>query len=214
MSKHVPPPTGEPVEGFYLPTDVSPEEVFQAIGRLRKEARDEINRLIGFLDKTDDYVSRELEDAVDDNPCDDNELDGPENGEDELSEPDEPSLGSIEKSCSLYGPDGHNPTGDQTRWGDSGTKDLEDEHDGAEPPDDAEPSLGSFDRILDQTTSWDMRIDDCVFSSSDCEQDDCDAEDDDPEEISEPSGIADHDGLQEQYSGRVFPSGLKIEGVV
>jgi len=28
------------------------------------------------LDKTDDYVSRELEDQVDDSPCDDNELDG------------------------------------------------------------------------------------------------------------------------------------------
>jgi hypothetical protein len=32
----------------------------QAIGQLRKEARDEIDRLIGFLDKTDNYVSREL----------------------------------------------------------------------------------------------------------------------------------------------------------
>jgi hypothetical protein len=54
---------------LYIPTDVTPEEIFQAIGRLRKEARDEIDRLIGFLDKTDDYVSRELEDAVDDSPC-------------------------------------------------------------------------------------------------------------------------------------------------
>jgi hypothetical protein len=40
---------------------LTPEKRFQAIGRLRKEARDEIDRLIGFLDKTDDYVSRELE---------------------------------------------------------------------------------------------------------------------------------------------------------
>jgi len=59
---------GESQDSLYLPTDVSPEEVFQAIGRLRKEARDEIDRLIGFLDATDDYVSRELEDSVDDNP--------------------------------------------------------------------------------------------------------------------------------------------------
>jgi hypothetical protein len=28
--------------------------VFQAIGRFRKEARDAINRLIAFLDKTDE----------------------------------------------------------------------------------------------------------------------------------------------------------------
>jgi hypothetical protein len=53
---------------LYIPTDVTPEELFQAIGRLRKEARDEIDRLIRFLDKTDDYVSRDLEDSIDDNP--------------------------------------------------------------------------------------------------------------------------------------------------
>ena len=51
---------------LYFRTDVTPEEIFQAIGRLRKEARDEIDRLIRFLDKTDDYV--ELEDSIDDNP--------------------------------------------------------------------------------------------------------------------------------------------------
>jgi hypothetical protein len=50
----------EAQDSLYLPTDVSPEEVFQAIGRLRKEARDEVDRLIGFLDKTDDYMFREL----------------------------------------------------------------------------------------------------------------------------------------------------------
>jgi hypothetical protein len=33
-----------------------------------------------------------LEDAIDDNPCDDDELDGTENGEDEESEPDGPLL--------------------------------------------------------------------------------------------------------------------------
>jgi hypothetical protein len=49
---------------------VTPEGAFLAIGRLRKEARDEIDRLIRFLDKTDDYVSRELEDSIDDNPHD------------------------------------------------------------------------------------------------------------------------------------------------
>ncbi len=64
-------PLGSPEEtqdSTYLPTPVTPEEAFQAIGRLRKDARDEINRLIQFLDKTDDYVSRELEDGVDDGP--------------------------------------------------------------------------------------------------------------------------------------------------
>jgi hypothetical protein len=37
----------------YFKTPVTPEEAFQAIGRLRKEARDEIDRLIRFLDATE-----------------------------------------------------------------------------------------------------------------------------------------------------------------
>jgi len=74
MNAHTRPP-GEPQDAsLYLPTPVTPEEAFQAIGRLRKEARDEIDRLIRLLDTTDDYVSRELEDQVDDNPCDEDEL--------------------------------------------------------------------------------------------------------------------------------------------
>jgi hypothetical protein len=97
------------------------------------------------LDKTDDYVSRELEDSVDDGPIDDNELDGPENEEDELSEPNEPSLGALERNVSGYGPDGYNHSGDQSEWGASGSKDLEDEHDGGEPGEDDEPTLGSVE---------------------------------------------------------------------
>jgi hypothetical protein len=151
------PPTNTPVtdpswpipgsDFLYLPTDVTPEQIFQAIGRLRKEARDEIDRLIRFLDKTDDYVSRELEDSIDDNPHDDNELDGPEHAEDEQSEPDEPSLGAFE---------GHD----------------------------------------DQSVSWKCS------NRSDRELDGAE------------SGIGDQDGMQEQLSGRVYPSGLKIDGVL
>jgi hypothetical protein len=135
--------------GLYLPTDVIPEQLFRAIGWLRKEARDEIYRLVRFLDETDDYVSRELED---------------------------------DDSC-LH-------------------------EDGGDP----EPSLGSFDRLADQSKAWlSTQGEFCV--GTDAEVDDCDKEDDDPAEESEPSGIGDYDGLQEQHSGRVFPSGLKIEGV-
>jgi len=39
--------------------------LLRAIGRLRKEARDEIDRLIRFLDDTGDYVSSELEEDND-----------------------------------------------------------------------------------------------------------------------------------------------------
>lgn len=38
---------------LYLPTGVTPEEAFQAIGRLRHEAQDEIDRLLAFLDATE-----------------------------------------------------------------------------------------------------------------------------------------------------------------
>jgi hypothetical protein len=85
MAKHVPPPVGEPLAPLSLPPDATPEQLFEAIGRLRKDARDEIDRLIGFLNKTDDYVSRELEDSIDDNP----------HGDDSDSEP---SLGSFDMS--------------------------------------------------------------------------------------------------------------------
>ena len=94
-------PSGSPEESPdspYLPTDVSPEEVFQAIGRLRKEARDEINRLIGFLDKTDDYVSRELEDDGDQGDASYREglqrMSEHPMEDDEDAGDDEPSLGS------------------------------------------------------------------------------------------------------------------------
>jgi hypothetical protein len=50
--------SAQPQDSLYLPTDVTPEQLFRAIGRRRMEARREINRLIQFLDKTDDYVSR------------------------------------------------------------------------------------------------------------------------------------------------------------
>ena len=125
----------KPQESFYLPTDISPEEVFKAIGRLRKEARDEIDRLIRFLDDTDNHMERE--EAVDDVACDDDELDGPEHAEDELSEPDEPSLGSVG--------DVHF---DQTRWASGGRRDLE--------LDGAESGIGDADGLLEQvgTQDW------------------------------------------------------------
>src|SRR3954470_14758456 len=82
--KHVPPPSGIPISGPELTQDsVSPglatqvaerEEALQRVRRLRKQAADEIDRLLGFLDAIDPYVTTEMEDAVDDSPCDDHEL--------------------------------------------------------------------------------------------------------------------------------------------
>ncbi|MGF6433565.1 hypothetical protein [Bradyrhizobium elkanii] len=82
---------GSPAESagaLYFRTDISPEKIFQAIGRLRKEARDEIDRLIRFLDDTDDHMEREPE--VED---DDAELEEGDPAEEDGTA--EPSLGSL-----------------------------------------------------------------------------------------------------------------------
>ncbi|MHC2247851.1 hypothetical protein [Bradyrhizobium elkanii] len=158
---------GSPAESageLYFKTDVSPEQIFQAIGRLRKDARNEIDRLIRFLDDTDDHMEREPDDdepslgfqeafpgrgaphggSGDDREPDLGSFDRMVNqersnhqrlGEErveidaELDQADqEPSLGSIERHPSSLGwQDGSNPTGDQTHWAGSDTRDLEDE---------------------------------------------------------------------------------------
>lgn len=100
----------KPQDALYPPTDATPEQIFQAIGRLRKEARDAIDELIRLLDKTDDYVSRELEDDGDQadasypesgvrmcNPMEDDEEDDPaeqdDHGEDNGDREEETDTG-------------------------------------------------------------------------------------------------------------------------
>ncbi|XIA64317.1 hypothetical protein ACFIOY_36430 [Bradyrhizobium sp. TZ2] len=110
-------PIGWPADSagaLYVKTPVTPEEIFRAIGRLRKE----IDRLIRFLDESDNHME--------------------------------------------LGP----------------------EHDGDDADD--EPSLGSFDRMTDQSKSW-LKVDrnPDVYGWShgvDNEQDDSDYEDADPNE--------------------------------
>jgi hypothetical protein len=136
------------------------EKTRQRVRKLREKAFAEIERLIAFLDASDGYTMDEREEAVDDVPCDDRELEFSFCGvtADKCSMPhseyddemeaaygngreadDEPSLGS----CGLTMPD------DQTYWARGGIDDREDEHDGSEPDLDAEddkaddePSLG------------------------------------------------------------------------
>jgi len=218
--KHVPPQTGEPLERLDNLAMAVPPKWGEAIVRLAKatervaakldelpvttdgqyiaKVRELAKSLIDFLDGLEDT---DQDAAADDESCDTDEL--------ELAEgDDEPSLGST----------GHGSGGPicysmpVVRAGGELIHDCEgDEHDGGEPPEDDEPSLGSFDGMVSQLSSWKQRAG--WYPGSDREQDDCDDEEDDPEELSEASGIGDHDGLQEQYSSRVFPSGLKIEGV-
>ena len=69
---------------------------------------------------------------------------------------------------------------------------MEREPDGDEDEDsgDTEPSLGSFDRMADQSKAWRQQAGEHCYSM-DAEQDDADNEDSDPAEESDASGIAD-----------------------
>src|ERR1700692_2766125 len=65
MNARAKPPAESQGAPLYLPADITPEKLFQAIGRLRKEARDEIDRLIRFLDDTDNHMEHEPDDEAD-----------------------------------------------------------------------------------------------------------------------------------------------------
>ncbi|PSO30523.1 hypothetical protein [Bradyrhizobium sp. MOS002] len=91
MTKHVPPPTGVPLDGPELTQDAldrrlaiqqrERERTLRRLRRLREKASTEIDRLLEFLNASDDYVQTELEqDDLD-------EEDGTEN---------EPSLGALD----------------------------------------------------------------------------------------------------------------------
>jgi hypothetical protein len=124
-----------PEPAIYYKTPVTPEEAFQAIGRLRKEARDEIDRLIRFLDETDNHM--ELEDSIDDNPHDEETDDNGEDNEDDgLSEP---SLGS---SADVHL--------DQERWAAGDRRDLE--------QDDGETGIADQDGLDEQAPFRDWQM--------------------------------------------------------
>jgi hypothetical protein len=129
------------------------DRALKRVARLRKRAADEIERLLSFLDESDQYVMTEREDDNDQNDVSYPEG-GPRTGfslsneDDEPSADDEPSLGSS----------GHGDAGaiiymvHTVSDGSQMIYDCEgDEHDGREPDDDAEPSVSGLtsDRCAD-----------------------------------------------------------------
>ena len=117
--------TAMPADGadaLYFPTDTTPEELFQAIGGLRRQARDEINRLIQFLDSTENHM------AIDCEPEDD--------GDDAE---DEPGLGSFDRMA-----DQSKAWRQQSLWA---FPVVDGEYDAA----DTEPFLGALEGQTDQT---------------------------------------------------------------
>jgi hypothetical protein len=131
------------------------ETSLQKLARLRNEASAEIDRLLSFLDASDEYVQTECEteDEGDDNPDDEVDLtpgyapnqdkqwklwpkcDPYFHGDGEDDDESEPSLAS-------------SPATDQTDWH-MGRRDdrEEDAGDECEPDEDGEPSLGATEAI-------------------------------------------------------------------
>lgn len=139
MNMHTRPPES-PQDALYIPTDIAPETVFQAIGRLRQEAQDEIDRLLSFLDAldgdadlepslsfTEAHPARMTEShpGTTDDREDDADLESTGRDDDEDGHDDEPSLGS---SIDFGSGTSYRNTA-PSMYGD----DLEDEHDGSEP---------------------------------------------------------------------------------
>ena len=122
--------SGERRGELYLPTDISPEQLFRAIGKLRRDARDEIDRLIRFLDETENHMEREEDDPGEDGGDDE------DSDTDEDSDPAEPALGSLDGQA------------DQTGWAAGGRRDLE--------LDPAETGIADLDGLLEQvgTQDW------------------------------------------------------------
>ena len=167
MSEHPLDDSAKPVEGLYYPTPVTPEEAYVAIGKLRKAARAEIERLIDWLDSTDNHMEREQDgDEADASyPESGSRMCTPGEDDEATGDEDEPSLGSVEDHPNGY-LDGSDVSGrgrSQERWGAGSMEDCEgDEHDGAEPEDEDDEHDGrepdredtpAFPELVDQTVT-------------------------------------------------------------
>jgi hypothetical protein len=121
----------------------------RALKRLRKlraKAADEIDRLLDFLDASD--IDPDLEPTL-------GFMNGPpEMDECETPVDDEPSLGFLESHPTNWN-DGRDRSGNQDRICAGLGGDLEDEHDGAEPDVDGEPSIGFDVEPAEQDTGND-----------------------------------------------------------
>lgn len=170
---------------LYFKTDVSPEQIFQAIGRLRKEARDEIDRLIRFLDDSDDHMEREPDD---DEPSLGTQEAFPGQGRGGGGDDREPDLGTFDRMI-------NQEEASRQRLGEEQVE-IDAELDQA----DHEPSLGSVERHgsglgwgpgsnpTGDQTRW------ASGGTGDLE-DEC------------VTGIADHDGLLEQVGSEDWRRG-------
>jgi hypothetical protein len=75
-------PKQDRIPGLCYPTGVTPDEFFESLGKLKKEAELEVERLLSFLDHADGYT------------CDEREPDDEADGDSGGIVDDEPSLGA------------------------------------------------------------------------------------------------------------------------
>ena len=165
------------VKGLYYPTGVAPDEFYKELGRLRKAAEAEIERLLVFIDALDDP---DLEPDADYEPTlgsallanggDQEDWATPDVDEREIDPDPEPSLG-------------------WTSTGQHGTNDdSEDEHDGAEPDVEDEPTLGATE-ATDQEIGWRQPAD-FFGAGPEPEADALDVVGEDDEAFHDTSGVA------------------------
>ncbi len=152
----------EATEASYVRTDISPDALFKAVGKLRREAADEIERLIAFLD--------EIGPAADLEPSGD-ELDADADSEPSMAAPEQHPDGVWwRRRAGVF----RDRDGSQAQWGGRGNLDDRegdagfDDREGDElqhggeseredhelSGDETEPSLGSFDRLTNQNHGW------------------------------------------------------------
>lgn len=188
---------GEGPPNLYLPTNLTPEELFHALGRLRSEAEEAVERLIALIDALDDADS---EPSGDESEPDLGSVSGRKGFDqshwsagDSLVDGGEPCLGASENHASpamYWCSDARFKTGggNQVGWstGNSDDRegapcddDLEQDHDGREPDVEDEPSLGWTSVEAGRGRYGG------VFGQNDLE-------------IDTDTGIGDRDGLMEQ----------------
>lgn len=140
---------------LYVKTDIAPETLFQALGRLRSEAEAEIERLMAFLD--------EIDGDPDSEPAGDEAeaaLAAPENHPNNHglrygAKPCRDDSGSQIDWCGGSEDDREGDAGCDDREGDELAHGGESEREDYElSGDEDEPWLGSFDRLSNQDHAW------------------------------------------------------------
>jgi hypothetical protein len=147
MTKRAPRRRAKRVRGLYYPVPgMTPENVFQAIGRLRREAHDTIDELLTLLDALEGDT--DLEPSLAATPSlDQTDWAGGSSDDREGCAHDdrEPSLGSTESVC-------------QAHWSSGEGDDREDEHDGREPNGDEHDDDGTAEPADHHLTAGDLAI--------------------------------------------------------